>query len=42
VTNDPASGSEKNRKAREYGIPVISEKEFLAMVGKSSQDGENG
>lgn len=42
VTNDPGSGSEKNRKAREYGIPVISEKEFLAMLGKYPKGGEGG
>lgn len=38
VTNDPASGSEKNRKAREYGIPIIDEKEFLAMLDRAVQD----
>ena len=32
VTNDTASGSSKNRKAAELGIPVITEKEFLDMV----------
>jgi DNA ligase (NAD+) len=32
VTNDPKSGSGKNRKARELGIPVIGEEEFLALV----------
>lgn len=32
VTNDPASGSEKNRKAREYGVAIIGEEEFLAML----------
>ena len=34
VTNDTSSGSAKNVKAQSLGIPVISEKEFLAMVGK--------
>ena len=32
VTNDPKSGSGKNRKARELGIPVIGEDEFLAIL----------
>jgi len=32
VTNDPGSGSAKNKKARELGIPIISEDEFLALL----------
>jgi DNA ligase (NAD+) len=32
VTNDPGSGSAKNKKARELGIPVVDEKEFLALL----------
>jgi DNA ligase (NAD+) len=32
VTNDPASGSSKNKKARELGIPVIGEEEFLELI----------
>jgi DNA ligase (NAD+) len=32
VTNDPASGSAKNKKARELGVTVIDEEQFLAML----------
>ena len=32
VTNDPASGSSKNKKARELGIKIINEDEFLALL----------
>jgi len=32
ITNDTDSGSEKNRKAAELGIVVITEDEFLAMA----------
>ena len=32
VTNDTSSGSSKNEKARKFGIPVISEKEFLELI----------
>ena len=32
VTNDTSSGSSKNQKAASYGIPVISEKDFMAML----------
>lgn len=47
VTNDPASGSAKNAKARELGIPVIDETEFLALARgeipvASARSGEPG
>ena len=29
VTNDTTSGSNKNKKAQEYGIPILSEQEFI-------------
>ena len=32
VTNDTTSGSSKNVKAAKLGIPVITEKEFLALI----------
>jgi DNA ligase (NAD+) len=32
VTNDPASGSEKNRKAAALGIPIIDEASFMALT----------
>ncbi|MDR0908345.1 MAG: BRCT domain-containing protein, partial [Spirochaetaceae bacterium] len=32
VTNDPASNSGKNKKARELGIQVIDEDAFLKMT----------
>ncbi len=32
VTNDPASGSAKNKRARELGVPIIDEAGFLAVL----------
>jgi DNA ligase (NAD+) len=34
VTNDTQSGSAKNKKARDLGIPIINEGEFLALLRK--------
>jgi len=33
INNDVESSSGKNTKARELGVPVISEEEFLARFG---------
>ncbi|MCX7026869.1 MAG: NAD-dependent DNA ligase LigA [Spirochaetes bacterium] len=33
VTNEPGSGSSKNKKAREYGVKILSESEFLSILG---------
>lgn len=32
VTNDPDSGSSKNKNAQKFGIPIISEVEFIKLV----------
>ena len=34
INNDAASASSKNRKAKELGIPIISEDEFLELMEK--------
>ena len=35
INNDVNSGSGKNKKAKELGVPVISEADFLAMCGEN-------
>jgi DNA ligase (NAD+) len=40
VTNDPESGSSKNKKARELGVPIINEDEFLKMLKEGVGSGE--
>lgn len=38
VNNDIASSSSKNKKARELGIPVLSEKEFMDKYGIDAKE----
>ena len=33
INNDITSGSSKNKKAKELGVPIITEEEFMAMLG---------
>jgi DNA ligase (NAD+) len=37
VTNDPGSGSSKNKKARELGIPIIDEAQFLSLLAEAGK-----
>ena len=34
INNDPTSSSSKNKKANELNIPIITEEEFLDMIGE--------
>lgn len=38
VTNDPSSGSDKNKKAASYGVGIIGEAAFLEMVGMNEKE----
>ena len=35
ICNDPDSDSTKSKKAKELGVPVITEKEFLKMAAET-------
>jgi DNA ligase (NAD+) len=35
VTNNPESGSAKNKKARDLGVAIIDEKQFLDLLKNS-------
>lgn len=34
ITNTPDSGSSKNKNAQKYGVPIITEKQFLDLLNK--------
>jgi len=42
VTNDPSSGSSKNKKANELGIPIIGEDEFLKLITMQKKQSGQG
>ena len=39
VTNDPESGSSKNKNALKFGVPIIDEDDFLKLAGLAPGDG---
>lgn len=37
INNDTASSSSKNKKAKELGIPILSEADFLKLVEEEKE-----
>ena len=37
INNDKTSGSSKNKKAKELGIPILSEEDFLSLTKEDFQ-----
>ncbi len=38
INNDKESNSSKNKKAKELGIPILSEEDFLQLAGQEQED----
>lgn len=38
INNDKASNSSKNKKAKELGIPILSEEDFLKLAGQKQEE----
>lgn len=38
INNDVTSNSSKNKKAKELGIPILSEVDFLKLIGEEAQE----
>ena len=38
INNDSTSGSSKNKKAKELGIPILTEDDFLKIAGDVNEE----